>query len=772
MEVDRAPDHLGTTPNPLEPEGLGGSVSQQRRDENVDADDSDISLSEIASKTPNDDIVNTVPGLYRMLSLYKDNGVSGLVDKIILSPDQMEKFCDDITPGSFHSVSKVDYDDLCQRSLHYIGVYGNPVMIAQLLFSINAITAEMLQHLRSESESTYDNSMNVLPSLSPGIYLYHHKPSYCGLVIHWPERGSFAENASADKKKNMINLHRYLCKLTDRQVCLMTEDDVASFIWMDEDNDDCTVLDESGDNDTCFEFEVQSTQEQKEDFTYREGFQARIQLDAIDIRIPKLPNSQESHRSPDVDLSPEIIESIHHQTLATKYYIPASTIYPTVRETLSSTALQKKLRDFLPTCQLNLPESILLKDLRTFVDNAGLPDDISQQCFPNLEVERQMIQQNYVSEEQKAIGNIIKEKEDVDKWVECCLTRYLEETYPNLVKTTHATGPSDEYSLPSAFWNIDGEIRKLVRSVDSEVWKKKKKRFLFSRVLADTILRSESNSSETSTINNLSSLNGTVPYKGEEYIQLVYELFCDKETKLSSLAKKHLSTTNIGLFGRIRQAFTSDEVKALRSQTNNNLTNTTDAEFAEILLFADIDAGITNVAASNTGVTDVITSNAGTDVTTSNAGVTDVATSNADITNIKEKLREDFIIAFDDWRITNARMNVRSNAVLDQLKYAASMKNAELDKKRAAKIDYYKCTSASYRWRSETLIDFEYRLETLRPAKMCVSFYEMQLDRTDFQKLGTDAIDDESYCPSPQWYGYGAHKPPTFEYNPQKYSIR
>jgi hypothetical protein len=47
------------------------------------------------------------------------------------------------------------------------------------------------------------------PSLCPGIYLLIVNPDL-GLVIHWPENGCYEENASPQKKKNMINFHRYV----------------------------------------------------------------------------------------------------------------------------------------------------------------------------------------------------------------------------------------------------------------------------------------------------------------------------------------------------------------------------------------------------------------------------------------------------------------------------------------------------------------------------------------------------------------------------------
>lgn len=128
-------------------------------------------LTETSVIENENDISNKIPGFYRMLYLYKDNGVNGLgenikfkyvfcssfigdsccfhvslyvlVDKIILSREAMEKFCNEVAPGSFHSETDVDYEKLCKHTLHYVGIYGNPAMIANLLFRMNAISENM-----------------------------------------------------------------------------------------------------------------------------------------------------------------------------------------------------------------------------------------------------------------------------------------------------------------------------------------------------------------------------------------------------------------------------------------------------------------------------------------------------------------------------------------------------------------------------------------------------------------------------------------------------
>lgn len=61
--------------------------------------------------------------------------------------------------------------------------------------------------LLADSQSSMEDVNK--PSLRPGIYLLVVNPDL-GLVIHWPENGCYEENVSPQKKKNMINFHRYV----------------------------------------------------------------------------------------------------------------------------------------------------------------------------------------------------------------------------------------------------------------------------------------------------------------------------------------------------------------------------------------------------------------------------------------------------------------------------------------------------------------------------------------------------------------------------------
>ena len=63
-----------------------------------------------------------------------------------------------------------------------------------------------------------------------------------------------------------------MTKLTDHQLCLMSDKDLKSFDWK-LDNSDSGSDDE---DDTCYEFEVKKSQEEQEDFKVYWGFEVSI----------------------------------------------------------------------------------------------------------------------------------------------------------------------------------------------------------------------------------------------------------------------------------------------------------------------------------------------------------------------------------------------------------------------------------------------------------------------------------------------------------------
>ncbi|CAG8652939.1 13591_t:CDS:2, partial [Acaulospora morrowiae] len=214
------------------------------------------------------DLCNEIPSFYRLLDLCKDMGSIGYsVDKIIISQEFLRKLCNDMVPNSFKSISEVNYASLNSRSLGLVGIYGNRETIAEYLLQKNAIN-KTIHHLLVKSQ-TNDNesSKSMMPHLRPGVYLLVENKY--GLIIHWPEKDCYSIRASDQKKKNLVNLHRYLTKLTNVNFCLMNAQDLMNF---DFELNSKYIEEEDDDDQVCGEYKVEERKQEEEDFKFTDGF--------------------------------------------------------------------------------------------------------------------------------------------------------------------------------------------------------------------------------------------------------------------------------------------------------------------------------------------------------------------------------------------------------------------------------------------------------------------------------------------------------------------
>ncbi|CAB4480248.1 unnamed protein product [Rhizophagus irregularis] len=287
----------------------------------------------------NNDMAESVPGLYRLLDLCKDDGSNGL---------------------------EIDYNQLNSCSLRLIGCYGNHNSIAKFLSNKNIIDYQLYEKLIHSSQQTYNiQGIDNKPRLRPGIYLLMVN-SELGLVIHWPEYGCYEDNTSSQRKKNMINLHRYLTKLTDYQICLMNEQDLNSFDWK---RDEEEVL---NDNDgVCYEFEVKKSQEEREDFEIFNGF---------NVILPNIITSEINQSYNGILLHPKVIESVSYQTFFTQKIIAPSTVMIKGTTSIAKSHFNKEFMDRWGNCSVRIDRSTInIKMLEILVKYELNIDDLKEQ---------------------------------------------------------------------------------------------------------------------------------------------------------------------------------------------------------------------------------------------------------------------------------------------------------------------------------------------------------------------------------------------------------
>jgi len=84
---------------------------------------------------------------------------------------------------------------------------------------------------------------------------------------------------------------RYLTKMCDQVVALLSPEDSKSIVWNDEDSDSDSVDVDTGNTDRLFTFEVTKTNEQEENAIASPGFQVPI---PFVVGIPS-PNASKMH---------------------------------------------------------------------------------------------------------------------------------------------------------------------------------------------------------------------------------------------------------------------------------------------------------------------------------------------------------------------------------------------------------------------------------------------------------------------------------------------
>jgi hypothetical protein len=64
------------------------------------------------------------------------------VDKIVIAQVELSRFLNELYPGAYTSLTKVDYNALDSVPVRPIGVYGSKSEIVRFLRALNAIDAE------------------------------------------------------------------------------------------------------------------------------------------------------------------------------------------------------------------------------------------------------------------------------------------------------------------------------------------------------------------------------------------------------------------------------------------------------------------------------------------------------------------------------------------------------------------------------------------------------------------------------------------------------
>ncbi|KAK0239018.1 hypothetical protein EDD85DRAFT_769081 [Armillaria nabsnona] len=213
----------------------------------------------------NTDLVHEIPRMYRLLDLISEPGSVGLVGKIIIAQDSLKSFANDKSPGAYVSLTKVDFNVLDRFSIKPVGVYGSKEEIIRFISTLTAVDPSLAQKLLRPQSS-------LGPSLRSGLYALNSSTSNSEqlFVIYWPEDTTWNDDAISAVRKNRITFMRYLTKVCDQLLCMISSKQAASLVWKETSEDPFMDLDDN--TDRLFAFEVHKTSEQEENVTIRPGF--------------------------------------------------------------------------------------------------------------------------------------------------------------------------------------------------------------------------------------------------------------------------------------------------------------------------------------------------------------------------------------------------------------------------------------------------------------------------------------------------------------------
>nr|GAT56845.1 predicted protein [Mycena chlorophos] len=287
------------------------------------------------------DLLPSIKGLFRVLDLFSENASGGMVDKIIIDQGSMKGLVNTFSPGAYSSLTKVNFKALDKVLVKPLGIYGSKSEIVDFLASSGAIDEE-------KSRALLQPWNDVSPHLRSGLYVLRASKTRVDdaeqiFVVYWPEDTTWNDDATSAVRRNRVTFMRYLTKISDQTVCLISPEHARSVVWNDEPEE--TLVDfEDEAADRMFAFEVAKTNEQEEDVSVRPGF-------AMSASIAVANPSPADHRLEEVDLQPVLVAGETAVSILTKTFVPGKIVERRIPgETFNAT----RLRNLLSTGPISL----------------------------------------------------------------------------------------------------------------------------------------------------------------------------------------------------------------------------------------------------------------------------------------------------------------------------------------------------------------------------------------------------------------------------------
>ncbi|KAJ7117678.1 hypothetical protein C8R44DRAFT_199862 [Mycena epipterygia] len=405
------------------------------------------------------DLMYSVNGMFRVLDLISEPGSGGLVSKIIISQDSLREFINELSPGAYSSLTKVDFKTLDQLLIKPVGLYGSKSEIVAFL-SAQGVVDELTACALRLSQ---DNQAG--PSLRSGLYLLRSFGLEPGkeqiFVIYWPEDTTWDDNAISSISRNRETFMRYLTKICDQVTCLISQEYAQSIVWS-EDSEDAATSAETKKPSRLYKFKVAKTNEQEETVTTRPGF-------TISTPVLAVHHDQLHHPIDPADLQPKLIGGETSQGLLTTKYVPAGLRkVPLDQDSYNPMQIRKLLENSVEF-SLDLPHDAIEALISTIPGlQSRYKKAFDKWKSQNTSVKRSMADE-IMKEKADILSRITKETEEKTSIYRQGLVDRLLDEFPSIAQDALSNASDEErQNLRAQFaqlsgFNIKQDLDELVR---------------------------------------------------------------------------------------------------------------------------------------------------------------------------------------------------------------------------------------------------------------------------------------------------------------------
>ncbi|KAH9171595.1 hypothetical protein EDB89DRAFT_1906874 [Lactarius sanguifluus] len=353
-----------------------------------------------------------------------------------LSLASLQEFINTLSPGAYSSITEVDFKLLDNVVLKPFGIYGSKEEIVRFLSEIKAVDDSTVQKFLLPRNGLASGSSE--PVLRSGLYIVRSFLSTSeeqAYVVYWPEDTTWDDRAASHIQRNRITFMRYLSKLCDQLICLLSSEHSRAIMWSrdedgadgedgDDDSDGTFTDSEKADSNRFYQFEVAKAKDQEENVIVREGF---MMSSPFVSQVPR----------PGVDTNssafcPALLHGEKVQGFMTTTFFPARTIVePFVHD--HQTADQIRLR--LGKVGLYLSEEFDKASLKPLNATLGLETQFPKECEAwersHNEIERRF-QQIISQRKEDMLAKIEQDFDGIQITLQRAVVGKLLETFPSL----------------------------------------------------------------------------------------------------------------------------------------------------------------------------------------------------------------------------------------------------------------------------------------------------------------------------------------------------